>query len=153
MKENEEFELLRVKLTPTGGLDVTYKLTVTEEDGTIFVQKQHTAQPYKVHADLYDAMQATKTYVADMFGMERANNMKIKSYSFSGKTMSGVVIGAVYEIEDKKKATMQTPRIKFGEETEYCYEEEIGQICETICEEVKKYLFEDKREEMQVFGE
>jgi hypothetical protein len=173
------FFLSKVKVIANGGLDVHFE--VEETCGQeIYRENYHLASSKGIHPDLqklFDSLKpimarvyhlsffktiletpefkATKAQkeIADAAFKELLNKIKVTGVSLSGKDDNvGVVLTGTFTADSNQKMAINSHRMKFSEER-YGFEEEMEQIVSDIESEVYKFLFKNKRAQLELFDE
>lgn len=174
----ENFSLSKVKLLKGGGLDVHYE--VTEVIGNeIYVNKYHIQSVKDIHPSLSHLFTVLRPIMAHVLNMtsfktliddpnfEATKQQKEIAYRFAdgllddievkGVTLSGkgenvgVVLSGLFEIFDCKDTAINTPRLKFNDDT-FGFEGELENIVFCIENEVYAFLFEGKKAQLELFG-
>lgn len=176
-KEND-FNLSKVKLSKSGGIQVEYQLTQVVGEETSVVDRTETCTR-DVHPDLLALFEDLRIIVGRTFGitsfltlvesddfkLTEAKKMQAREFadgllqkievrgvSWSGSDESvGVVITAIFETTNGLKSAINTPRIKLAQ-ISFGFEEELEQITDSIKAEVYAYLFKGKQAQLSLFG-
>ena len=176
----KDFNLSKVKLLPTGGVNVEYQLTrVIENEASVLERKETCSRD--VHPDLRALFDDLRSIVARVVGMtsfltlletdefkkvpESVKNVAreyaiglldridVRGVAWSGtEDNEGVVVTAVLETPNGLKTCVNTPRIKLAQ-ISFGFEEELETIVDRIKEEVFAYLYKGKQAQLSLFGE
>lgn len=174
----KDFNLSKVKLSKSGGIQVEYQLTQVVGEETSVVDRKETCTR-DVHPDLLALFEDLRIIVGRTFGitsfltlvesddfkLTEAKKMQAREFaegllqkievrgvSWSGTDESvGVVITAIYETSNGLKTAINTPRIKLAQ-ISFGFEEELEQITDAIKAEVYAYLFKGKQAQLSLFG-
>lgn len=153
------FELKMFKIGT--GVDCKYRVSETDDDGVVTEQEFHVKVSKPIHPDLrhlfdfdlaeivagildnteYSAALQTGNFPIDVTGI-----------SFAGKN-DNIGISILGERRTRYgRVTFKTPRIKYKTgDSDVCAK--LTVFADAIVSEVYAYLFENKTEEMDVFGE
>jgi len=177
--KKESFNLTKVKVIKKGGLDCHFE--VEEKLGEeIFHEAFHLNSTKDMHPDLFAAFNQLKAIVAQVYhfnffravslqpesnasqelvrAAERAYQEIIKKIDVNEIAISGsnehrgVVIHAVFKGDGKSTMPLKTHKLNFVE-TNYGFEEDLEIIIDEIVEETYLFLFENKRQQLSLFGE
>lgn len=172
------FALSKCKILRDGGLDVHYE--VTEVIGSeSYTNKYHVESAKDIHPDLRNlfvklrpimgrvfnitsflSMIENKEFgpsdnqvkIARDFSEECLKNIDVSGISLSGKDDNvGVVITGILKVSNNPKTAINSPRIKFNS-TSFGFEEELNDIVADIESEVYKFLFKNKKAQLELFG-
>ena len=174
----KDFNLSKVKLSKTGGIQVEYQLTQVVGDESSVLDRKETCTR-DVHPDLLALFEDLRIIVGRTFGItsfltlvesddfnlpegnkvqarqfanELLQKIEVRGVSWSGTNESvGVVITAIYETSNGLKTAINTPRIKMAQ-ISFGFEEELEQITDAIKAEVYAYLFKGKQAQLSLFG-
>lgn len=178
-KQVKDFKLLKLKLITGGGIDVHY--THVEVDGSDqYEMKGHEESPKIPHKDLTDLLNDMRGMVARVFALtffreiivnpdfgatddqskysERYYQAILDKIKITGVALSGIesdktkgcIITSTFRSEVNVPMALNTHRIKFHNTT-YGFEESLGNLCDELQEEVYKYLFENKKGQLDLF--
>lgn len=176
--KESDFNLSKVKLSKSGGIQVEYQLTQVVGDETSVVDRTETCTR-DVHPDLLALFEDLRIIVGRTFGITsfltlvEADDFKlpeakklqarefaegllqkieVRGVSWSGTAESvGVVITAIFETTNGLKSAINTPRIKLAQ-ISFGFEEELEKITDAIKAEVYAYLFKGKQAQLSLFG-
>lgn len=169
----------KVKLLPSGGLSADYQITETVDNEPTIADYQANINR-DIHADLRECFEDLRPIVARVFnitsfltlceakdmgltpakqklfreyaeGLTKKIDVRGVSWSGSGEGL-GVVITSVLETPTGLKTAINTPRIKFNQDS-FGFEEELEVIVEKIKSEVYEFLFNGKSAQLSLFGE
>lgn len=173
------FTLTKVKLAKDGGLTADYE--VNEIVGNETYHNEYQAKVLKdVHPDLANLFKKLRPIMANLFNVDScktlagkkefaatdeqkklaeefandaATKIEMRGVSYSGSEENrGVVLTGLFEFANGMKAAINSPRIKFATES-FGFEIELEEICDQIEREVYEFLFENKRAQLELFGE
>lgn len=175
----QNFALNKVKMIKDGGLDVHYEVTEAI-DGVSYTNKFHVESAKDVHPDLINlferlrpimgrifnitsflSMIEAKEYKATdaqqaqarAFAQECMNNIEVRGVSLSGQGDNvGVVLTGLFTVSNNQKTAINSPRLKYANET-FGFEEELEQIVADIEREVYEFLFRGKKAQLELFGD
>ena len=173
----KNFKLSKVKLNPSGGLQVEYQIT-TATEGEAFVIDRSESRNNDIHPDLKALFESLAPIVGQVFsitafvsflsdfpltGEQRESldsfvetllqKIEVRGISWSGADDNlGVIITAVYETANGLKTCINTPRIKLSQ-ISFGFEEELENLVIAIKSEVYKFLFMGKQAQLSLFGE
>ena len=177
--ETTAFSLSKVKLIKDGGLDTHFEVKETLSS-EIYLEKYHNETGKDVHPDLkkcfdmlkpimgriyhhnffktlletpdFKATPLQKT-LADNAFQEVMQKINVTGLSFSGSDENlGCVITGTFTADSNQKMAINSHRIKFTD-TRYGFEEELQAICSDLEHEVYEFLFNNKRAQLELFGE
>lgn len=171
----KDFKLSKVKLQPTGGVQVEYKLTqIVENEASVLERKETCSRD--IHPDLRELFEQLRSIVARAIGLvafvpimdeapaefreklealrsEMVQRVDVRGVAWSGVDEGeGVVITAVLETPNGLKTCIKTPRIKLAQ-TSFGFEDELEMITSVIEREVYAYLYEGKQAQLSLFGD
>lgn len=175
----DAFALSKVKIIPSGGLDVHFE--VEEACGAeIYTENYHLVSTKGIHPDLQNLFDKLKPVMARIYHLtffrtlmdvpefkatknqkelaekaykEIEGKMKITGLSLSGKDDNvGVVLTATFTADTNQKMAINSHRMKF-KDVIYGFEEEMENIVNQIEKEVYKFLFKNKKQQMELFDE
>lgn len=176
----KDFNLSKVKLLPTGGVNVEYQLTqVVGNEASVLERKETCSRD--VHPDLRALFEDLRSIVARVVGMTSfltlletdefkkvpesvktvareyaiglLDRIDVRGVAWSGtEENAGVVVTAVLETPNGLKTCVNTPRIKLAQ-ISFGFEEELEMIVDRIEEEVFAYLYKGKQAQLSLFGE
>lgn len=173
------FALSKVKIIPSGGLDVHFE--VEEACGAeIYTETYHLVSTKGIHPDLQKLFDNLKPIMARVYHLtffrtlmdvpefkatKKQRELAEKAYkeieakltitglSLSGKDDNvGVVLTATFTADSNQKMAINSHRMKFSDER-YGFEEEMEDIVGQIESEVYKFLFKNKKQQMELFDE
>lgn len=173
----KNFKLSKVKLNPSGGLQVEYQIT-TAAEGETFVIDRSESRNNDIHPDLKALFERLTSFVGQVFNITAfvsflsdfpltdeqreslgsfvetlLQKIEVRGISWSGADDNlGVIITAVYETANGLKTCINTPRIKLSQ-ISFGFEEELESIVVAIKCEVYKFLFQGKQAQLSLFGE
>lgn len=167
----QNFNLMKAKLLPVGGLEVSYQLTeVIGDDATT---TDYTATHNReVHPDLGDAFNALRNIVAARMGLlnfeklrsdvqpknksvvdelieDTLDSIEVRGVAWSGSgSKRGVVITSVLTTPSGQKVALNTPRFTVSED-----DTQLSGLLETLNDEIFAYLFDGKQAQLSLFGD
>lgn len=173
------FFLNKVKTISGGGLDVHFE--VEETCGQeIYRENYHLSSSKEIHPDLqnlFDKLnpimarvyhlsffktimktpefKATESQkeIADAAFQEVLKKINVTGFSMSGKEENtGVVLTGTFTADSNQKMAINSHRMKFSEDR-YGFEAEMETIISNIESEVYKFLFKNKRAQLELFDE
>lgn len=173
------FSLSKVKLAKDGGLTADYE--INEVVGSETYHNEYQAKMLNdLHPDLQNLFKKLRPIMANLFNVDScktlaakkefaatdeqkqladefandaATKIEMRGVSFSGTDENrGVVLTGLFEFANGMKAAINSPRIKFANES-FGFEIELEEICTKIEKEVYEFLFENKRAQLELFGE
>ena len=175
----KDFNLSKVKLSKSGGIQVEYQLTQTVGEELSVVERKESCTR-DVHPDLLGLFDDLRIIVgrtfnitsfltllesddfklpeakqakAREFAQELLQKIEVRGVSWSGTEDNvGVVITAIFETPNGLKTAINTPRIKLAQ-IFFGFEEELEKITDAIKTEVFAYLFKGKQAQLSLFGE
>ena len=158
MEKTFELKMFKIGLF---GADCKYKLSETDEDGTVTENEFHVKVSRPLHSDLMDLFEKDlRTITAEILGttddisaIELGNSTIMPTgIAFAGKNEN---IGISIFGERKTKfgrVVFKTPRLKY-KTSETGVAAKLTVFADKIVNEAHAYLFENKTAEMSVFGE
>ena len=175
----KNFNLSKVKLNPSGGLQANYQVTETIGDEPSVTDYQADVNR-DIHPDLRGLFDDLRIIVARTFNItsfltlmesdemklpeskkllarqyadELISKIDVRGVSWSGsEDNTGVVITSVFETPNGLKTCINTPRIKVAQ-ISFGFEEELEAITDKIKSEVYQYLYKGKQAQLSLFGE
>lgn len=175
----KNFNLSKVKLNPSGGLQANYQVTETIGDEPSVTDYQADVNR-DIHPDLRGLFDDLRIIVARTFNITsfltlmESDEMKlpeskkllarqyadgliskidVRGVSWSGSEDNiGVVITSVFETPNGLKTCINTPRIKVAQ-ISFGFEEELEAITDKIKSEVYQYLYKGKQAQLSLFGD
>lgn len=176
-KENFSFD--KVKLLKDGGLDVKFD-TEEAEKNEVYRDKNHIESSRDVHPDLREKFDELKIIVARVFHLtffsvlvenkffnadkgqkkiaQKMEDELLKKIDVTGISLSGsdknkgVVITATITADTNQKMAINTHRMNFSG-TKYGFEEQLEQIVDEIRGKVYEFLFNNKRQQLELFDQ
>ena len=175
----KNFNLSKVKLNPSGGLQANYQVTETIGDEPSVTDYQADVNR-DIHPDLRGLFDDLRIIVARTFNItsfltlmesdemklpeskkllarqyadELISKIDVRGVSWSGSEDNiGVVITSVFETPNGLKTCINTPRIKVAQ-ISFGFEEELEAITDKIKSEVYQYLYKGKQAQLSLFGD
>ena len=175
----KNFNLSKVKLNPSGGLQANYQVTETIGDEPSVTDYQADINR-DIHPDLRGLFDDLRIIVARTFNItsfltlmesdemklpeskkllarqyadELISKIDVRGVSWSGsEDNTGVVITSVFETPNGLKTCINTPRIKVAQ-ISFGFEEELEAITDKIKSEVYQYLYKGKQAQLSLFGD
>ena len=175
----KNFNLSKVKLNPSGGLQANYQVTETIGDEPSVTDYQADVNR-DIHPDLRGLFDDLRIIVARTFNItsfltlmesdemklpeskkllarqyadELISKIDVRGVSWSGsEDNAGVVITSVFETPNGLKTCINTPRIKVAQ-ISFGFEEELEAITDKIKSEVYQYLYKGKQAQLSLFGD
>lgn len=177
--EESRFTLGKLNRIKNGGLHIEYETKHVEESST-FINNEKTDSSIEPHEDLLVKVRALKPYLCEVIGFndvlkvinhedfksskpqqktaEIAYDNRMKDVEITGFSINGydkkrnVIISGKLTIQKLGVVALNTPRIKFSNDL-YGWEDELEEIINDLQSEAYKYLFEQKRAQLKMFGE
>ncbi|WP_303841553.1 hypothetical protein [Selenomonas ruminantium] len=172
-----KFSLRKVKLLPAGGLEVEYNRIETRDATAAVTDYKAKFEDAEVHPDLTDAIRELAPLVAKTIGLtaflpvaadlnltqearekfseladEQRRRIDVRGIALSGDDEDeGVVITSVLETKNGLKTCINTPRIKYHQES-YGFEDRLDYLVQKIREEVRAFIVEGKTAAPSLFG-
>ncbi len=148
------FELKKLKLGLLG-VDCQYQLSETDDDGIVTEKEYHVKDSRPIHSALRALFEKDLTEIVAMIfdvSDERAKSICPIGISFAGKNDNiGIAISGNIETGVGRVA-FKVPRIKYlTGVSDLCAK--LTVFADAIVNEAHEYLFENKSEDMPVFGE
>lgn len=172
--DKNDFSVLKVKLGKNGGLDVHY--TLHEVNGNdVYNNKYHVENTKDIHPDLRKAIKGLRAFLAvsvgyarcidiaqdekedvramaDKYFAEMCNNIQVTGVAYSGEGINtGVVITGVLDCGEYGTTAIVSPRLHFLDD-KIPFAKELAKIVMAINDEVFMFLFEDKKAQLEIFG-
>ncbi len=173
------FFLNKVKTISGGGLDVHFE--VEETCGQeIYRENYHLASSKEIHPDLQKLFDKLKPIMARIYHLsffktimetpefeatesqkeiankafqDVLNKIQVKGISLSGKDENaGVVLTGTFTADSNQKMAINSHRMKFSDER-YGFEQQLEETISDIESEVYKFLFKNKRAQLELFDE
>lgn len=167
----------KVKLLPAGGLEVEYNRIETRDATAAVTDYKAKFEDAEVHPDLTDALRELAPLVAKTIGLtafmgvvqdvslseddrakftelveEMRRKIDVRGIALSGDDEDeGVVITSVLETKNGLKTCINTPRIKYHQES-YGFEDRLDYLVQKIREEVRAFIVEGKKVAPSLFG-
>ena len=173
------FYLSKVKVIAEGGLDVHFE--VEEVCGQeVYRETYHLSSGKGIHPDLQNLFDKLKPIMARIYHwsffktvmdtpefkatknqkqianeafQEVINKIRVTGVSLSGKDDNvGIVLTGTFTADSNQKMAINSHRMKFSDDR-YGFEEEMEKIVSDIESEVYKFLFKNKRAQLELFDE
>lgn len=167
----------KVKLLPAGGLEVEYNRIETRDATAAVTDYKAKFEDAEVHPDLTDAIRELAPLVAKTIGLtafmgvvqdvslseddrakftelveEMRRKIDVRGIALSGDDEDeGVVITSVLETKNGLKTCINTPRIKYHQES-YGFEDRLDYLVQKIREKVRAFIVEGKKAAPSLFG-
>jgi hypothetical protein len=145
-----EIHLKKAKTNKAGGLYVEYSVehVIGDEVFESTVKRNEDIPP---HPDLTSIFEELKPMLTKVFEYKKDKaNVKVIGISFSGSDdTAGAVITGTFKTSGGQKVALNTPRLRYNVTT-YGYEEQLEAIHERLEQEVKEYLFEEKKAQLEI---
>ncbi len=180
MKVDESrFKLQKLKRLNGGGIHVEFETKRVEENET-FYDNEKLDSSREPHEDFLSKIRALKSYLCEIFGFtdlktivkhedfkatkaqiksaetgyqNKIANIEITGFSIHGKDDNkNVIINGKFGIQKLGVVALNTPRIKFSNNL-YGWEQDLKELVEELSHEAYLYLYENKREQLKMFGE
>lgn len=148
-------KITKVKITKDRTLVVTYS---TEKEDVITIEGANC-----IHTDLQSAMDKIAPFLAiiteqpechqsiqdhtfnfDNFISEELRNVSVSQITIAESSSHGVIIGGARLLLSGKVLNINTPLVDIGEDSDFAYCDELGMCINTVCEEAKLYVFDNK---------
>lgn len=147
----KDFRIVKIKIMPNGGLDVTWRHRWYTKTAMI-IPEYHLKQEVEPHVDLSQLFDGLKAMIATVFGYNELSEDKFNALSlmirFTGITISGTDELTSVILTGQKSADLYVlnlvthPILIQGHQ--YGFESELGNLIKVITSETYAYLYKDK---------
>lgn len=177
MNERSRFKLEKIKLISGGGVQVKFEKQQVIGSDT-YVNTEDLKSSKQPHPDLIALIEEMQEMVAKIFGFisvrslvsdkkfngdkiqqkfinawveEMISRINVTGVSISGsENTRGAIITATYQVDNKQKVAMNTPRILFSAESRG-FEQRLGELVNELEDEAYKFCFGNKVSNPEIF--
>ncbi len=148
----EQFSLRKLKVKPkTGSITIEWEANQSTETTAEVVDYSQSSNDYP-HPDLMQELKSLVANVVKVFCIDSEERITTTGITIAGSGENeSCIIMAEIDTDAGIPVGIATHRIKFEDEI-YGFETKLLEACNRIEDEAYKYLYEDKKSQLSIFG-